>query len=165
MSVIRPLLNIYLRQFEKRRLARSHDIAQARRAFARNARLFFHAPRGTRITTMTLPNDGSALRVTPRNLRSDLVVFYIHGGAFVFGSPETHAAMMGQLAARIGTTVVLPRYRLAPETPFPAAIDDIEHAYLALIASGVAASNIVIGGDSAGATLVFNLLSQIIKRG
>ena len=99
--------------------------------------------------------------MTPAQTRSDLVIFYIHGGGFVFGSPDTHGAMLGALAQRLGAVAVLPYYRLAPEAPFPAAIEDVATAYQALLDSGVSAQNIIVGGDSAGGALAFNLLSRL----
>lgn len=164
MSLIRPVLNTYLRLVEKRRMRRTKEPANLRRHLEQNARLFFRAPRGTTMAKITLAGGVEALTVTPKRLHSDIVIFYIHGGGFVFGSPETHAAMLGQLAARSGARVVMPRYRLAPEFTFPAAADDVESAYRDLIASGVAAQNIVIGGDSAGGGLAFGLLSEILAK-
>ena len=161
MSVLRPLLNGYLRLVEKRKLARTRDVHKIRRDFAKTARLLFRAPRGTQITRSRLVGAGEGLRVTPAQTRSDLVVFYIHGGGFVFGSPDTHGAMLGALAQRLGAVAVLPYYRLAPEAPFPAAIEDVAAAYQALLDSGVSAQNIIIGGDSAGGALAFNLLSRL----
>lgn len=165
MSLIRPVLNAYLRGFEKRRLARTADIDKIRRDFERSARWFFRAPRGTERHQLVLDGCCDCLEVRPATRQGDLVIFYIHGGGFVFGSPETHAPMLAELARRVGARVVLPRYRLAPENPCPAAIDDVEQAYLALIASGVDPAHVFIGGDSAGGTLMFNLLGQIIAKG
>ena len=122
MSLIRPVLNTYLRLVEKRRMRRTKEPANLRRHLEQNARLFFRAPRGTTMAKITLAGGVEALTVTPKRLHSDIVIFYIHGGGFVFGSPETHAAMLGQLAARSGARVVMPRYRLAPEFTFPAAV-------------------------------------------
>ena len=161
MSVLRPLLNGYLRLVEKRKLARTRDVLKIRRDFAKTARLLFRAPRCTQITRSRLVGAGEVLRVTPAQTRSDLVIFYIHGGGFVFGSPDTHGAMLGALTQRLGAVAVLPYYRLAPEAPFPAAIEDVAAAYQALLDSGVSAQNIIVGGDSAGGALAFNLLSRL----
>jgi epsilon-lactone hydrolase len=161
MSLLRPLLNGYLRLVEKRKLARTRDVHKIRRDFARTARLLFRAPRGTQLTRSRLTGAGEVLRVSPAQTRSDLVIFYIHGGGFVFGSPDTHSAMLGALAQRLGAAAVLPYYRLAPEAPFPAAIQDVAAAYQAVLDSGVAAHNIILGGDSAGGALAFNLQSRL----
>jgi len=164
MSLIRPALNTYLRLVEKRKMRRAKTPQKLRQNLELSARLLFHAPRGTKIEKTTLPGDIDVLTVTPKHVTSDSVIFYIHGGGFVFGSPETHAAMLSQLAARVGARVIMPRYRLAPEFKFPAASDDVEAAYRAVIASGVSAQNIVVGGDSAGGGLAFGLLSEILTK-
>lgn len=165
MSLRRPLLNAWLRRIEKRRIARATDPAPLRRALEVQARYFFHAPRGTQQSWTRLgPID--ALEVVPANLGdSDKVLFYIHGGGFVFGSPRTHAAMLAQLSHRLGVRAVLPRYRLAPEAPYPAAPDDIRAAWDGVMAQGVAPSNVIVGGDSAGGALALGLVCDLCKNG
>ena len=93
------------------------------------------------------------------------VLLYFHGGGYVFGSPKTHRAMLARLAGLTGMRACLPTYGLAPERPFPAAIEDARTAYTGLLASGVSADQIVIGGDSAGGGLVLALLGDICARG
>jgi len=73
-------------------------------------------------------------------------LLWFHGGGFVFGAPETHVALASAIAAS-GVRVVLPRYRLAPEDPWPAMLDD------ALAAIDALPGPVVIGGDSAGGQL------------
>lgn len=168
MSLLRPLLNGYLRQIEKRRLARTTDVSHIRRRLAFQARYFFHAPRGTRQRWDTFTAGGrhvGALEVVPPELNSDAVIFYIHGGGFVFGNPRTHAAMLGHLAGLLGMRAVLPEYALAPESPYPAAVADIRTAWNGLIASGVRPSRIFVGGDSAGGALALGLLAELASSG
>ena len=165
MSLRRHMLNAWLRRVEKPRIARAKDPKPLRRALETQARLFFHAPRGTQ-KSWTMLGNIEALEVVPANLGdSGKVLFYIHGGGFTFGSPRTHAAMVAQLAHRLGLRAVLPYYRLAPEAPYPAAPDDIRAAWDGLTAQGVAASDIIIGGDSAGGALAFGLLSDLCAQG
>ncbi len=160
MSLRRHLLNLWLRHVEKPRMMRVEDPLDLRRSFERKARLLFHAPRGTHTTSDAL-GSGQALTVLPRDARGDGVVFYLHGGGFVFGSPDTHAPMLAQLVRRVGGRAILPRYRLAPEHPFPAAVEDVRAAWDALLATGVAPERIIIGGDSAGGALAFGLLADL----
>lgn len=88
------------------------------------------------------------------------VVLYIHGGAFVLGSARGYRAMCARLAKATKARIFVADYRLAPESPFPAAIQDAAAAYRGLLAQGVAPSSIVIAGDSAGGNLtVATLLS------
>ena len=82
-----------------------------------------------------------------------LTFLYLHGGGYCTGSPATHRAITGHLAARCGARVFAADYRLAPEYPFPAAVDDAVAAYRGLLDSGTAAPNLVIAGDSAGGGL------------
>lgn len=85
-------------------------------------------------------------------------LIYIHGGGFVAGMPETYFNFCSRLAAQMNARVILPRYRLAPEHPFPAAPDDVFAVYRALLEQGQAADSILIAGDSAGGSLSLSVL-------
>ncbi|MFJ9608902.1 alpha/beta hydrolase [Kitasatospora sp. NPDC101176] len=80
-------------------------------------------------------------------------ILYFHGGGWVFGSPETALGLTGNLVARTGLGAYSVDYRLAPEHPFPAAIEDTLSAYRALLDRGEDPSTIVFAGDSAGGGL------------
>jgi acetyl esterase/lipase len=80
-------------------------------------------------------------------------ILYFHGGAWVFGSPETALSLTGNLVARTGLGAYSLDYRLAPEHPFPAAIEDTLSAYRALLDRGEDPAAIVFAGDSAGGGL------------
>jgi cation diffusion facilitator CzcD-associated flavoprotein CzcO/acetyl esterase/lipase len=88
-------------------------------------------------------------------------VLYLHGGAYCGGSPRTHRALAAWLARDSGLPVVVADYRLAPEHPFPAALDDALAAYDALAAEGP----VVIAGDSAGGGLALALAGQVRDTG
>jgi epsilon-lactone hydrolase len=79
------------------------------------------------------------------------VIFYLHGGAYAIGTAASSVGLASDLARRVGARLVTVDYRLAPEHPHPAAIDDAVAAYRGLLDSGVAASAIAIAGESAGA--------------
>ena len=81
----------------------------------------------------------------------DAAILYLHGGAYSVGSANAYRRFAGQVAARAGTPVFVVDYRLAPEHPFPAAVEDAEAAYRGLAEAG--ASRIAIVGDSAGGGL------------
>jgi acetyl esterase/lipase len=91
------------------------------------------------------------------NARPGARMLYLHGGGYVLGSAEALTNFAGQIAARVGADTFVPNYRLAPEHPFPAAIDDAVAAYRGLVAEG--AERIVVVGDSAGGGLTLALLS------
>lgn len=92
-------------------------------------------------------------------------VLYFHGGGYVFGSPSTHADLTAQIAAATAGRVASVDYRLAPEHPFPAALEDALSAYRALVASGVSPAQIVVAGDSAGGNLSAALLLALRDQG
>ncbi|HEY0213351.1 MAG TPA: alpha/beta hydrolase [Paenirhodobacter sp.] len=85
------------------------------------------------------------------------VILYLHGGGWVVGSPQSHAAICSRLAQACAAVVICPDYRLAPEHPFPAAAEDAINCLAALPAQaldlGISAQRIVVAGDSAGGNL------------
>lgn len=95
----------------------------------------------------------------------DAVFLYFHGGGFAFASLRTHGALIGALARAARARTLAFDYRLAPEHAAPAAIEDALAAYRYLLAQGVEPERIVLGGDSAGGTLVFNTLLALRDAG
>jgi len=81
------------------------------------------------------------------------VILYLHGGGYTTGSPRTHRALTGHLAVCCRARLFVPDYRLAPEFPFPAGLEDATAAYRGLLGDGVEPGDIVIAGDSAGGGL------------
>ncbi|GAA0549968.1 alpha/beta hydrolase [Actinomadura livida] len=96
---------------------------------------------------------------------SEGAVLYLHGGGYVVCSPRTHRPITSRLALDTGLPVLAPRYRLAPEHPFPAPLEDAVAAYRWLLARGVPASGIVLAGDSAGGHLATALAGEICRQG
>ncbi|MFT4959829.1 MAG: monoterpene epsilon-lactone hydrolase [Paracoccaceae bacterium] len=162
MSRRKKALNFFLRYMEKPRLARESDPGKLRSVFESKARLFFRPPCDTRYENGDLGVPVQWAQVG--TYIGSGVLLYFHGGGYVFGSPFTHRAMLARLAGLTGMRACLPTYRLAPEHPFPAALDDARTAYDGLLASGVPADQIVMGGDSAGGGLVLALLADICAR-
>nr|3K6K_A Chain A, Esterase/lipase [uncultured bacterium]3K6K_B Chain B, Esterase/lipase [uncultured bacterium]3K6K_C Chain C, Esterase/lipase [uncultured bacterium]3K6K_D Chain D, Esterase/lipase [uncultured bacterium] len=80
-------------------------------------------------------------------------ILYFHGGGYISGSPSTHLVLTTQLAKQSSATLWSLDYRLAPENPFPAAVDDCVAAYRALLKTAGSADRIIIAGDSAGGGL------------
>jgi monoterpene epsilon-lactone hydrolase len=93
-------------------------------------------------------------------------LMYLHGGAFLLRTLNAHMDLAAGIARAAGLQqAVLPIYRLAPESPYPAAIDDCLAAYVGLLNRGIKASRIALGGDSAGGGLVLKLLMRIREHG
>ncbi|MDP9841600.1 alpha/beta hydrolase [Streptosporangium lutulentum] len=113
--------------------------------------LFAERPLGDDITLTPRTLGGvPALDVQVEGADGDAVIFYLHGGGYVVGSARTGAGLAAPLARRTGLPAVSLDYRLAPENPFPAAIDDALAAYRELLGTG---RRIVIAGESAGGGL------------
>ena len=104
----------------------------------------------TRETTTVGGVPGEWLRRTHGTAVRPGCILYLHGGAYCVGSPATHRSLTARLAKFTGLPVFALDYRLAPEHPFPAALEDALSAYRALHASG---GPVVIAGDSAGGGL------------
>jgi monoterpene epsilon-lactone hydrolase len=92
-------------------------------------------------------------------------ILYLHGGAYIAMSPATHRSITSRLATWSDASLFALDYRLAPEHPFPAALDDAVAAWRALIADGIPASCIVVAGDSAGGGLALALLLALRDAG
>ncbi|WP_218511358.1 alpha/beta hydrolase fold domain-containing protein [Variovorax sp. dw_308] len=103
--------------------------------------------------------------VTPKGAEADAAILYLHGGAFCLGSPGTHRSITTRLANESGMAVWVPDYRLAPEHPYPAALDDALACHAALRAQGFPADRIVVAGDSAGGALALALALALRDRG
>ncbi|MEO7363621.1 MAG: alpha/beta hydrolase [Gemmatimonadaceae bacterium] len=94
------------------------------------------------------------------------VVLYLHGGGFFGCSPVTHRPLVGSLVSRLNARAFVPYYRLAPEHPYPAALDDAMHSYRYLINElRIAPSRIVLAGDSAGGGLALSTAMRIRDEG
>jgi monoterpene epsilon-lactone hydrolase len=93
------------------------------------------------------------------------ILLYLHGGGYVFGSLDTHRAIVRALAQACGSRALSLDYRLAPEHPLPAACQDACAAYRALLASGVDPARVILGGDSAGGNLTLVTLLALRDAG
>jgi acetyl esterase/lipase len=162
-----PSLQSHLLRFVLRRvtfLGRSEDsIQDLRRRVDSSARLL-RTPRGVavqRVQAGSVPAEW----LIPRGAPADRVLLYLHGGAFVFCSLETHRALVSRLALASGSRALAVDYRLAPEHPFPAALEDCLAAYRWLLQSGIAPRRVVVAGDSAGGNLALVLLLALRAAG
>ncbi|MBK6797768.1 MAG: alpha/beta hydrolase [Acidobacteria bacterium] len=97
--------------------------------------------------------------------KSETVVYYLHGGAYVACSPATHRVFTSAIALRSKARVFALDYRLAPENRFPAAVEDSVAGYQWLLGQGIKAGDIIIGGDSAGGGLTLATLIALRDRG
>ena len=169
MSWQLTLANAWMRVGVKPLLARMSQVRLARRLLDRVAPKLFRAPPLSLYRWEHLTSDLRALRICNRpGSHPPLpgkVVLYFHGGGFIAGSPLTHRHMLARLSRLTRVEVVAPRYRLAPEHPFPAAFEDACIAFDALLVRGYAPEDIILGGDSAGGSLALALLARLTTEG
>lgn len=99
----------------------------------------------------------------PRDAAPRAAILYLHGGGYVIGSAAAYRHPVGQIAANSGVSAFVADYQLAPEHPFPAAIEDALAAYDGLVEQG--AAQIVVAGDSAGGGLTLALFAALAATG
>jgi len=155
----RTLLNLLLRALVKPVWRRAPSIELLRRRAAMIDRHFAGAAPSERTHAEQLSDDVSAQWLGPTERKRDAAILYLHGGAFCVHLPATYRAFCADMARRTQVPVLLPDYRLAPEHPAPAALDDCELAYRRLL-QDVPAERIVLAGDSAGGNLALALLQR-----
>ena len=124
----------------------------------------FPAPAEAEVTPVTVAGRPAEWVAAPGS-SADRAVLYLHGGGYVIGSCDTHRNLAYNLSAASKARVLLLDYRLAPESPFPAAVEDAVAAYCWLLDEGYASGRISIGGDSAGGGLTVAVLVALRYRG
>ena len=121
-------------------------------------------PDGTTVTTVDAGGVPAEWVVAPA-ADENRVVLYVHGGGYCMGSLESHRTLVAHLSTQARARVLNVDYRLAPEHPFPAAVDDAVAAYRWLLGQGVSADRIAISGDSAGGGLTLATLLALKDAG
>lgn len=101
----------------------------------------------------------------PDDSREDSALMYIHGGGFTMGMTHLHCHMLAYLAEKMNTRIFVVDYRLAPEFPFPAALEDCVTAYKWLLKHGFSPTNLALAGDSAGGNLTLTTLMKLRDSG
>ncbi len=163
MSARLSLVNFLLRNVEKRALMKAVAPAPIRRRLTLQTKLIFRPKRGTPISREALAHGQTSVSALKIGKGEQGTLLYLHGGAYIFGSATTHSRFAAKLAEDNTLTAYSVDYRLAPEHPFPAAIDDALTAYQALLGRGL--RDIILAGDSAGGGLALALLHAILAKG
>jgi len=158
------LLNQALRVLVKKRMRTVPKIPQLRRFMLQTDGLLATAV-GRGIEIRPVQANGVPCRRLTRRQRSSRTLLYLHGGGFCTHMPKVYDGFAARLCEAFEADALLPDYRLAPEHPFPAAIEDAIAAYRYLLDQGTEPHRIVIAGDSAGGCLALGLLMGLRKRG
>jgi acetyl esterase/lipase len=162
-----PSLQSYaLRGFiklQRRQLDFNAPVAIQRARFEQNARLITPPRKIHRRPVIA----GGVLSewIEPRRTPTSPIILYLHGGGYIMGSPDSHRALAARIAAASHARALLLDYRLAPEHPFPAALEDAVSAYRWLLEQRIAPAQIVFAGDSAGGGLALAALMRLRDSG
>ena len=127
-------------------------------------------PEGIQVLPVTIEgvtgiDNRQAEWLIPAGAPTDKVILYTLGGGYVSGSCKDHRAMVAKIAAGAGVKILMFDHRLAPEDPFPAALDDAVNAYRWLLAQGFSPPDIMIVGESAGGGLCLATLLALRDQG
>jgi epsilon-lactone hydrolase len=141
----------------------AYTVAERRAQYDRAERVF-PMPADVSVKPVQVPVI-NAEWIEPAAARDGAFVLYLHGGGYVIGSPKSHRHLTASIAVAARASALLPAYRLAPEHPFPAALEDAVAAYRWLLDRGTAPGRIVIAGDSAGGGLALATLLALRERG
>ena len=154
-------------------ITRETSTVQLRKEYEEGAKKFGSIPPGITVSSLTIPLLPEGLSAEWIHLEgspispssSDRVIFYTHGGGYVTGNCVDHRMHVAKFVQSTGTGALLYDYRLAPEHPFPAAVQDTLAAYRWLLDQGVSPANIIIVGESAGGGLCLASLLAIRDQG
>lgn len=140
------------------------SILRFREDVENGASKFGKLPEGIEVSPITI-GDITAEWILPAHGRKDQVILYFHGGGYVSGTCRAHRSITAKFVHGSDVGALLFAYRLAPEHPFPAALEDSVTAYNWLLDQGVSPSHIVFAGDSAGGGLVLATLLALRDQG
>lgn len=161
MSIRAGLMRFLFRRTIKKQFDGMEDVAAFKAQMADADRMAPKVPKHVEVVPLTL-GDVTCEWLGPKN---DNVLMYLHGGGYVFGGLDSHRDIGWRLGEAAGMRVLMVDYRLAPEHPFPTAVEDATACYRWLIDEGYAPANIAIGGDSAGGGLTVATLMNIRNLG
>jgi acetyl esterase/lipase len=142
---------------------RSDDYRQRRRDFDARS-LEYGVPRDVTVEPVTAGGVRAEWTSTPKD-SSDRALLFLHGGGYVIGSLDSHRHLVAEAGRAAGCWALALDYRLAPEHPFPAAVEDAVAGYRYLLARGLKPGRIAIAGDSAGGGLVVAAMVAIREAG
>jgi acetyl esterase/lipase len=164
MSLRSELVRAGLRWLIKRRIDQDLTLEQHRQFARAVERLVPDPPATTRTLKVNAGGVPADLVSTPAS-EAHRHVLFLHGGAFVIGSPRLYRHVTWRIASAARARVLAVDYRLAPENPFPAALEDAVTTYHWLLTEGADPRRIAIMGDSAGGGLVFSLMLRLRDQG
>jgi len=168
MSLRLSLLNAFLRAFVRPQLSRVKTPQAARRHMEKSAGRLPVSMKGINLNSEAIPGPAGPIPVewlSAGRVERRRVLIYLHGGAYIMGSPRTHRMITTALARMTGMRVLVPDFRLAPEHPVPAGVEDAVAIYTWLLAQGYDAANIALVGESSGGGQCFATAIALREKG
>ena len=151
--------------FSRKQMARAMSMPSVSEARQLIDSIEFESPLPHRVQVKKSGRPGlNGVWLDPDNAVQDRAVMYFHGGGYAFFA-RAHLGMIGHIACAASARTFALDYRLTPEHPYPAQLDDAHAAYLALLAEGFDAQRLILAGDSAGGHLVLSLLNRLRQLG
>ena len=141
-----------------------NNVDKMRNNFVQATKNFATPPGDVTVTSVDVDGIPAEWLDAP-DIESNRVLLYLHGGGYVIGSIATHRGLTAALSRAANCRVLALDYRLAPENPYPAAVEDATTAYRWLLAQGYGAGKIAISGDSAGGGLTLATLLSLKDSG
>lgn len=152
MGVRAKILSFFIRRTMKKQFATIGDVVAFRDRMKHSGRMMPAIPDSVSVTALSV-NGVPCEWVSSGATDEKRVLMYLHGGGYMFGGLDSHRDIAWRLAEGAGMRVLMVDYRLAPEHPFPAAVEDATGCYRWLIDEGYDPRQMAIGGDSAGGGL------------
>jgi monoterpene epsilon-lactone hydrolase len=169
VSIRSALISAVLRRTLKKQFDNIGDVTEFRHKMASAGGLASKTPDNVFVSAVKVPTDSASEIhcewLQMKQVSSEPVLIYLHGGGYIFGGLDSHRDIAWRLAEAGAVRVLNVGYRLAPEHPFPAALEDAIACYKWLLASGVSPNQVAIGGDSAGGGLAVATLVNIKNLG
>jgi epsilon-lactone hydrolase len=165
--ILTLLLNSHLFKLQLKRKPfdpSAEGIRRFREQTEKAGSMFGRLPKEAEIESITIGNR-YAEWVKMTGSATNRAILYFHGGMYLFGSPQAHRPHVIKFVKACGMNALVFDYRLAPENPFPAALDDALEAYGYLLSKGFDPDNIVFAGDSAGGGLCLATLLALKEKG
>jgi acetyl esterase/lipase len=155
--------HLFRGKLKKERFTLNTSIIEFRQRCERGAQKHLSIPNEVTVKEQIINNIKSEWLI-PEGADSGKLILYVHGGGYVSGSCNDHRRFVSRFAKLTGIINLIYEYRLAPEYPFPAALDDSLEIYQWLLLSGFGPENIVIAGESAGGGLALSILLALKER-
>jgi acetyl esterase/lipase len=156
----------HLLRFQRKRtnsINANTSIPDLRRETEKSTGVFGKLPEDIEISQIN-PGNVYAEWISPKGSSKERAILYFHGGGYVVGSSKSHRAVVSKFVKGTGIAALVFDYSLAPENPFPAALNDAVTVYCWMLENGISPSDIVFSGDSAGGGLLLATLLALKER-